>query len=146
MNPVHILLVEDNEGDIVLTTEAMEDSRILNTISVARNGKEALDYIHQEKGYEDVRFPDLILLDINLPLKNGHEVLQEIKSNEHTAHIPVIMLTTSSSEDDIRLSYKYHANCYISKPVEIKEFLEAIATVEDFWLNIVTLPKGKSDL
>lgn len=140
MKSIHILLVEDNEGDIVLTTEALEDSKIINSISVARDGKAALDYMFRHEGYEQATPPDLILLDINLPLKNGHEVLQELKSNSSTQHIPVIMLTTSSSESDIKLSYKHHANCYISKPVDISEFLNAISQMENFWLNIVTLP------
>lgn len=143
MKPVHILLVEDNEGDILLTTEALEESKVLNTVSVVRNGKEALDYVFSKGAYRDAEPPDIILLDINLPLKNGHEVLQTIKQNDDVKHIPVIMLTTSSSERDISLSYQHHANCYISKPVEIGHFLESIATIEDFWLSIVKLPKNK---
>jgi CheY-like chemotaxis protein len=135
--------VEDNEGDIVLTTEALEESKIINSISVARNGKEALDYIFRKNGFEEAKKPDLVLLDINLPLKNGHEVLQEIKTSESTKHIPVIMLTTSSSERDISLSYQHHANCYISKPVEISQFIEAIAQIGHFWFNIVSLPKNE---
>lgn len=141
MKTIHILLVEDNEGDILLTTEAFEDSRIRNTISVARDGKEALDYVFRREGFEKAVAPGLILLDINLPLKNGHEVLQKLKSNDATMHIPVVMLTTSSSERDISLSYSHHANCYISKPVEISKFIEAISQIESFWINIVSLPK-----
>lgn len=141
MKTIHILLVEDNEGDILLTTEAFEDSRIRNTISVARDGKEALDYVFRREGFEKAVAPGLILLDINLPLKNGHEVLQKLKSNDATMHIPVVMLTTSSSERDISLSYRHHANCYISKPVEISKFIEAISQIESFWINIVSLPK-----
>lgn len=141
MKTVHILLVEDNEGDILLTTEAFEDSRIRNTISVVRDGKEALDYVFRRTGFENAVTPGLILLDINLPLKNGHEVLQELKSNDDTKHIPVIMLTTSSSERDISLSYRHHANCYVSKPVEISKFINSISQIESFWINIVSLPK-----
>lgn len=144
MKSVHILLVEDNEGDILLTREALEDSKIINTLSVVRDGQEALDYIFLRKNYKEAKSPDLILLDINLPLKNGHEVLQIIKQDDTTKHIPVIMLTTSSSERDISLSYQYHANCYITKPVEIDNFLEAIATIEHFWLQIVQLPKNRT--
>lgn len=143
MKSIHILLVEDNKGDILLTTEALEDSKILNTLSVAHDGQEALDYVFKKGKFADAVSPDIILLDINLPLKNGHEVLQTIKSDKRVKHIPVIMLTTSSSEKDINLSYQHHANCYISKPVEINKFLEAIASFEHFWLNIVSLPTVK---
>jgi len=141
MENIHILLVEDNEGDILLTTEALEEKKIVNKISVARDGQEALDFVLKRGDYKDAPTPDLILLDVNLPKKNGHEVLQIIKTTESTQRIPVIMLTTSSSEKDINLSYKHHANCYITKPVEVGAFLEAITTIEDFWLTIVKLPK-----
>lgn len=141
MKNIHILLVEDNEGDILLTTEALEEKKIVNKISVARNGQEALDFVLKQNNYKDAPTPDLILLDVNLPKKNGHEVLQIIKTTESTQEIPVIMLTTSSSEKDINLSYKYHANCFITKPVEVEAFLNAIASIEDFWLTIVKLPK-----
>lgn len=140
MKPVHILLVEDNEGDILLTREALEESKIINKISVVRNGKLAIDFIFKQGDFAEFETPDLVLLDINLPLKSGHEVLQVIKNNPITAKIPVIMLTTSSSEKDISLSYKYHANCYITKPVEVNEFIHAVSTIEQFWLKIVTLP------
>jgi len=141
MKQVHILLVEDNEGDILLTTEALEDGKIANDLSVVKNGKDALDFIFKRGLFKDVRKPDLILLDINLPLKNGHEVLEVIKTNDKTKHIPIIMLTTSSSEMDIKLAYKHHANCYITKPVEVDDFLKAVASIEDFWFNLVLLPK-----
>ncbi len=142
MNGIHILLVEDNEGDILLTTEALEESRIINNLSTVRNGKEALDFVFKRGKYEERIEPDLILLDINLPLKSGHEVLQIVKNDEHFKHIPVIMLTTSSSERDIRLSFQHHANSYITKPIEAKDFLTTIMKIEAFWLNIVHLPKG----
>lgn len=141
MKNIHILLVEDNEGDILLTTEALEEKKVVNKISVARDGQEALDFILKQGNYKEALTPDVILLDVNLPKKNGHEVLQIIKTTESTLQIPVIMLTTSSSEKDINLSYKYHANCYITKPVEAAAFLDAITTIEDFWLTIVKLPK-----
>lgn len=141
MKNIHILLVEDNEGDILLTTEALEEKKIVNKISVARDGQEALDFVLKQGSYKDAPTPDLILLDVNLPKKNGHEVLQIIKTTESIQQIPVIMLTTSSSEKDINLSYKHHANCYITKPVEVGAFLEAITSIEDFWLTIVKLPK-----
>ncbi len=139
MKQVHILLVEDNEGDIVLTLEAFEESKILNKFSVVRNGKEALDFLFRQHPFQDAQEPDIILLDINLPLKSGIEVLQEVKNNDQVKHIPVIMLTTSSSEKDISLSYKHHANCYITKPVEVSKFLEAVNAIEHFWLQIVSL-------
>lgn len=143
MKGIHILLVEDNEGDILLTTEALEERKIINKISVAKDGKEALDFMFKQGKYINATTPDLILLDVNLPKKSGHEVLQLIKNDDRTAHIPVIMLTTSSSETDINLSYKHHANCYITKPVEVNDFLEAISGIEDFWLNIVKLPTNE---
>ncbi|WP_442787017.1 response regulator [Flavobacterium suncheonense] len=140
---VDILLVEDNEGDIVLTTEALEESNIINTVNVVRNGKEAIDYVFNEGNYKDVSQPDLILLDVNLPLKSGHEVLTVIKGDERTKHIPVIMLSTSSSERDINLSYKNHVNCYITKPVELTDFFDAVTNIEQFWFNTVKLPVRK---
>jgi CheY-like chemotaxis protein len=140
MKSAHILLVEDNEGDILLTTEALKDRKIINKISVVKNGREALDFVLRKGKYQNQEPPDLILLDVNLPKKNGHEVLQIIKSDETTMKIPVIMLTTSSSERDINLSYRHHANCYITKPVEMESFMEAIYTIEDFWLQLVKLP------
>lgn len=142
MKQVHILLVEDNEGDVFLTKEALEDSKIISKISVVRNGKDALDFVFQRAAFADVEPPDLILLDINLPLKNGHEVLAELKSSQLVKHIPVIMLTTSSSETDINKSYNNHANCFVTKPVEVNDFLDAVTSIENFWLNIVQLPKA----
>jgi CheY-like chemotaxis protein len=141
MKQVHILLVEDNEGDIFLTKEALEDSKIINKISVVRNGKDALDFVFQRGAFINAESPDLILLDINLPMKNGHEVLAELKSSQQTKHIPIIILTTSSSEMDITKSYNNHANCYVTKPVEVNDFLDAVASIENFWLNIVQLPQ-----
>ncbi len=143
MKPIHILLVEDNEGDILLTKEALEESKIINNISTVRNGKEAIDFVYKLNSYKDVDNPDLILLDINLPLKSGHEVLKEIKGNRETAHIPVIMLTTSSTKKDILTSYEHHANCYVTKPVEVNDFLNAIVSIENFWFSIVQLPNRK---
>jgi len=137
MKSVHILLVEDNEGDILLTTEALEERKLINKVSVVKNGKEALDFLFQTGKHQHAEPPDLILLDINIPIKNGHEVLQAIKSNEKTMKIPVIMLTTSSSIRDIELAYKNHVNCYISKPVEVEEFMEAMSSIEGFWIQLV---------
>jgi len=139
MKVVDILLVEDNEGDILLITEALEEGKILNNSRVARDGKLAIDMLHEN--LISGALPDLILLDINLPRKNGHEVLQHIKTHPDLKHIPVIMLTTSSAEKDINLSYQNHANCYITKPVDASDFIKAISSIEDFWINIVQLPK-----
>lgn len=141
MNPIHILLVEDNEGDILLTTEALEECKISNTVSVVRNGKLALEFIFKKGDFSEAERPDLIILDVNLPFKNGLEVLEIIKSDEATKSIPVIMLTTSSSEKDILKSYTNYANAFITKPVDVVDFLKAIVSIEDFWLNIVQYPK-----
>jgi CheY-like chemotaxis protein len=140
MKSLNILLVEDNEGDILLTTEAFEESKIINIIEVIRDGKEAINFFNGLIKKED--FPDLVLLDINLPKMNGHEVLMYIKNNEKYKHIPVIMLTTSSSEKDILQSYKSHVNCYITKPVDVNDFMQAVTKIEDFWINIVSIPKN----
>lgn len=139
MKSIHILLIEDNEGDIILTTEAFEESRIVNKVTVLRDGEQALNFFDNlAEGKNEI--PDLILLDINLPKKSGHEVLIYIKEHSAYKQIPVIMLTTSSSEKDILLSYKNHVNCYITKPIEVEDFLKAINKIEDFWINIVSIP------
>jgi CheY-like chemotaxis protein len=143
MNPVHILLVEDNEGDILLTKEGFEDARILVNLSVVKDGKEAIEFLTKQGRYHDVELPDLLLLDVNMPKKNGHEVLKYIKGNDALKHIPVIMLTTSSSQKDINLSYDNHANCYITKPVDANDFLAVVATIENFWITVVKLPTPK---
>jgi len=138
MKSVHILLVEDNEGDILLTTDALEESKINNHVTVVRDGEAAINYF---KCLDDLKkAPDLILLDINLPKKNGHEVLAYIKSHESFRHIPTIMLTTSSSRQDIMLAYKNYANCYITKRVDVLDFFQSITTIEDFWMNIASMP------
>lgn len=138
---VNILLVEDNEGDILLTLEALKEAKIHNEINVIKDGDAALDYLHKRGKYENAESPDLILLDINLPKMDGIEVLSHIKSDEQLMVIPVVMLTTSESEKDIFESYQSHANCYITKPVNFENFMEVIQTIKDFWINIVKLPK-----
>ena len=143
MKSIHILLVEDNEGDIFLVTEALEEGKIINKISVAKDGKEAIDFVEKKGKYQNAERPDLILLDVNLPKKNGHEVLEHIKSQKNLKQIPVIMLTTSSAEKDISMSYKNHANCYITKPVDVENFLKVVHSIENFWISIVTLPANK---
>ncbi len=140
MKRTHLLLVEDNEGDILLTKEALEERNIINELSVVKDGKEAILFLLREGIYSGVKMPDIILLDINLPKKSGHEVLEFIKGHDDIKHIPVIMLTTSSSDADIRRSYKNHANCFITKPIEVGDFVKAISVIEDFWFNIVALP------
>lgn len=142
MKPIHILLVEDSEGDILLITEALEEGKILNRLSVVRDGDIALQFLQQRPPYENQQRPDLILLDINMPKKNGHEVLHFIKNHPQLRRIPVIMLTTSSTEKDIYLSYQEHANCFITKPVEVDDFLRVVSTIEEFWINIVQLPQS----
>ncbi|MHB8209357.1 response regulator [Mucilaginibacter sp.] len=138
MKSIYILLIEDNEGDIVLTTEALEDSRIINEVNVLRDGEAAIKFFEALTGSD--KYPDLILLDINLPKISGHEVLMYIKTHARFKSIPVIMLTTSSSENDIQSAYKNYVNCYITKPIEVSDFMEAISKVEDFWINIVSIP------
>ena len=139
MQNVHILLVEDNEGDIVLTLEALSDAKLKNQVSVVRDGAEALDYLNNRKPTPHL-LPDLILLDINLPKIDGKEVLQTIKNDHALKKIPVVMLTTSSSELDITDSYNLHANCFITKPVDLNKFFNVVRVIEDFWITIVKLP------
>lgn len=138
---IKILFVEDNEGDIVLTLEALEAAKINNHITVLRNGEEALQFLLKEGKFKNAETPDLVLLDINLPRIDGKEVLSKIKSNKDLMTIPVVILTTSDSEKDILESYNNHANCYITKPVDFKKFMDVIHTIKDFWITIVQLPK-----
>ena len=144
MSEIHILLVEDNEGDIVLTLEALKEAKLKNQISVVRDGEEALQFLYKEGKYERQDSPQLILLDINLPKIDGKEVLHRIKSDPDLKKIPVVILTTSSSERDILEAYNNYANCYITKPVDLDKFIDVIHTVEDFWISIVQLPNRKS--
>jgi CheY-like chemotaxis protein len=137
----HILLVEDNEGDILLTLEAFEECKLKTEISIAKNGKEALDFLYGRGSFAEAKKPDLILLDINIPIYNGHEVLQKIKEDPLLKKIPVIMLTTSSSEQDINTAYENHCNSYVKKPLDIGEFLTTIVKIEEFYLQLITLPK-----
>lgn len=145
MDPIQILLVEDNEGDILLIKEAFEEGRIVNSIRSVKDGEKAIHYLEKTGDYEDAETPDLILLDVNLPRKDGHEVLAFIKNTTNLKHIPVIMLTTSSAEKDIIESYRNFANCYITKPVEADKFLDAVLKIEEFWIELVKLPSGSLD-
>lgn len=135
-----ILLVEDNEGDILLTKEAFEECKLNVEMSIAKNGKEALDFLYQRGAFANAKRPDLILLDINIPIFNGHEVLQKIKEDKLLKKIPVIILTTSSSQDDINSAYENHCNSYVEKPLNMKDFLKAILKIEEFYLQLNTLP------
>ncbi|MBN9382094.1 MAG: response regulator [Chitinophagaceae bacterium] len=141
MQEIHILLVDDNEGDVLLTKEALAEAKIVNRISVAYDGVQALRFLKKEPPFMEQESPDLILLDINLPRMDGTEVLSIIKSDPDLKRIPVIMLTTSSSEKDILTSYDNYANCYITKPVDLERFMDVVRTIEDFWISIVKLPK-----
>jgi two-component system, chemotaxis family, response regulator Rcp1 len=140
MKEVHILLVEDSEGDIVLTLEAFKEAKIKNKVSVARDGEDALNLLQRTGKYSGAELPDLILLDINLPKIDGKEVLSRIKNHNDLRTIPVVMLTTSAAEKDIIFSYSNYASCYIIKPVSIDKFMEVVHSIEDFWLSIVTYP------
>ena len=135
----HILLVEDNEGDILLTMEAFEECRVKTKISVAKNGLEALDFLFKRGAFADVKKPDLILLDINIPIFNGHEVLRQIKADANLKKIPVIILTTSSNQKDLNEAYENHCNSYVKKPLDMNEFITAILKIEEFWLHLTTL-------
>ena len=146
MKLTHILLVEDNEGDILLTRDAMANAGMDVTLSVVKDGKEAIDFLNREGAHRGVCRPDMLLLDINLPKKNGHEVLQYVKGKDALKHIAVIMLTTSSSRVDIDLSYQCHANCYITKPDDSNVFMEVIRKLEDFWISTVRLPLNTCSL
>ncbi|MES2567769.1 MAG: response regulator [Bacteroidota bacterium] len=138
--PINILLVEDNPGDIRLTKEAFKDGRIHNELNVVMDGEEAIFYLKKEGQYASAKTPDIILLDLNLPKKDGREVLAEIKTDPKLMRIPVIILTTSSAQVDIVNTYSNHANCYIMKPVDFNQFLDVVRTIENFWLTVVKLP------
>jgi CheY-like chemotaxis protein len=139
--PIEILLVEDNPGDVRLTSEALRDAKVRNHLTVAPDGVEALAMLRREGRHAAVPRPDLILLDLNLPKKSGREVLEEVKQDDALKGIPVVILTTSQAERDIVESYRLHANAYVTKPVDLEQFLKVIRTIEQFWLEIVKLPR-----
>jgi chemotaxis family two-component system response regulator Rcp1 len=143
LKPVNILLVEDNPADVRLTQEAFREARIRNVVNTVMDGEEALGYIRKIGRHANADTPDLILLDLNIPKKDGHSVLADIKSDPILKQIPIIILTTSSSEKDISNTYANHANCYIIKPVDFRQFIKVVRSIEDFWLTIVRLPKTK---
>ncbi len=135
-----ILLVEDNPGDVRLTKEALKEGNLPHMLHVAKDGVEATSFLRQEGQYADSPKPDLILLDLNLPKKDGREVLAEIKQDDKLKHIPVVVLTTSDAEQDIVKVYKLHANCFITKPVDLDNFISVVRSIEDFWFKVVQLP------
>lgn len=137
---IEILLVEDNPGDVRLTREALKDMKLKNTLYVVPDGVEALAFLRREGQYADKPRPDIILLDLNLPRKDGREVLEEIKQDDELKRIPVVVLTTSDDESDILASYNLHANCYITKPVDMHRFISIVQNIENFWFSIVKLP------
>jgi CheY-like chemotaxis protein len=141
--PIEILLVEDNPGDSRLAQEALKDSKIRNTIHVAADGVEAMMFLNRKGEWKKAPRPDLILLDLNLPRMDGREVLAAIKSDDDLKRIPVVILTTSKDEEDVLRSYNLHANCYITKPIDLQQFMKVVRSVEDFWLTIVKLPPNE---
>lgn len=141
---IDILLVEDNPGDARLAQEAMKGSKIANTITIARDGVEATDMLRRKGPHASLPRPDLILLDLNLPRKDGREVLAEIKADDDLKRIPVVILTMSKAEEDILRSYNLHANCYITKPLDLDQFVKVVRSIEEFWLTIVMLPDRRS--
>lgn len=142
VKPIDILLVEDNPGDARLATEALKESKLKNQIYIARDGIEAMDFLRQKNQFSTAPRPDLILLDLNLPRMDGRQVLAEIKSDDELKRIPVVILTISKDEEDVLRSYNLHANCFITKPIDLEQFMKVVRSIEDFWLTIVKLPPG----
>jgi len=140
LRPIEILLVEDNPGDIRLTIEALKEGKVRNNLNVAKDGVEALCFLRRESPFEAAPRPDLILLDLNLPKKDGRELLADIKADELLRRIPVVVLTTSKAEEDVLKTYNLHANCYITKPVDLDQFIAVVKSIDDFWLTVVRLP------
>jgi chemotaxis family two-component system response regulator Rcp1 len=140
VRPIEILLVEDNPGDVRLTREALNEGKVRNNLFVAQNGIDALDFLRRSNGNEDAIQPDLILLDLNLPKMDGRELLAEIKKDKDLKRIPVVILTTSEAEEDVVRTYNLHANCYITKPVDLDQFISVIKAIEGFWMTIVKFP------
>ena len=141
-SPVEIMIIEDNEGDVRLAREALRESKIRNTIHHVPDGVEAMEFLHRQGKYVRAPRPDLILLDLNLPRMDGREVLSAIKNDADLRHIPVVILTVSNDEIDIFKSYNLHANCYITKPIDLDQFIHVVKSIEDFWLTVVKLPGG----
>jgi two-component system, chemotaxis family, response regulator Rcp1 len=138
--PVEILLVEDNPGDERLTREALKEGKVYSNLHWVKDGVEAMQFLRRQGKYPDVPTPDIILLDLNLPKKDGREVLQDIKNDDKLKRIPVVVLTTSKAEEDVLRSYNLHANCYVTKPVDLEKFIVVVKSIDVFWLTVVTLP------
>ena len=141
--PIEILLVEDSPGDVRLTREALKEAKVLNSLNVAADGVEALEFLHRRGKFAGAPRPDLVLLDLNLPRKDGREVLEEIKADSSLKRIPIVVLTTSNAEEDVVRAYDLHANCYITKPVDFRQFITVVQSIEDFWLTVVKLPRSE---
>ncbi len=139
---IDILLVEDDPGDVLITREAFQHNKIKNNLHVARDGEEGLDFLYRRGGFENAPRPDLILLDLNLPKYDGRQLLEKIKSDPGLCHIPVVVLTTSSAEEDILRSYKLHANAYVTKPVDLDQFITAVRQIDEFFVQVVRLPQS----
>jgi two-component system, chemotaxis family, response regulator Rcp1 len=142
---IKVLLVEDNPGDVRLTKEALKEGKMLNRVTVVGDGVEALSFLRRQGKYADAGQPDLILLDLNLPKKDGRQVLAEIKADPGLKRIPVVVLTTSSAEEDILKTYDLHANCYVTKPVDLEQFMHVVKSIEDFWVTVVKLPSEDAE-
>ena len=138
--PVEILLVEDNPADVLLMEEALQEGKMSNNLYAVGNGDEAMDYLKKRGKYKDASRPDLIMLDLNLPKKDGREVLAEVKTDPELMNIPIVIITTSRSEEDIDMTYTLHANAYVTKPLSVRQFFEVVQKIEDFWFTIVKLP------
>jgi two-component system, chemotaxis family, response regulator Rcp1 len=142
-HPIDILLVEDNPGDERLTREALKEGKVYSNLHWVKDGVEAMQFLRREGKYGSAPRPEIILLDLNLPRKDGREVLQEIKADDELRRIPVVVLTTSKAEEDVLRTYNLHANCYVTKPVDLEKFIVVVKSIDDFWLTVVTLPDGR---
>jgi CheY-like chemotaxis protein len=142
VEPIELLLIEDSEPDVRLTMEALREAKVKNRLWVVEDGVEAMEFLHRENRHANAPRPDLILLDLNLPRKDGREVLREIKADDSLRRIPVVVLTTSRSEEDVMRAYNLHANCYITKPVDFNRFMDVVKSIENFWLTVVKLPEN----
>jgi len=140
--PIEILLVEDNPGDARLAQEALKEAKVRNNLHLVMDGEKAMNFLYKKEEFNDAPEPDLILLDLNLPKKDGREILEDVKKDRKLKRIPVVILTTSQAEQDILKTYDLHANCYINKPVDLDQFLRVVKSIEDFWLSVVKLPTG----
>jgi CheY-like chemotaxis protein len=140
VHPIEVLLVEDDEGDVLMTREALDEGKVFNRLNVVGDGVEAIAYLRREQPYADVTRPDLVLLDLNLPKRDGRQVLEEVKADPDLRRIPIVVLTTSEAEEDVLRSYDLHANAYVTKPVDFDRFVEVIRQIDDFFISVVRLP------